>query len=187
MDIKRRTCDIWNWENYLFLAISSTNTDTLALYLYQCFETRSIEVFFNVVSANSAPPFHYLRISNILERISRPNCEPLYTTNTSDCKQETFLCEYPLHWVHLATKKKTQNNKLLFGITPLKHGCHFDYWIQRMRVCYLRLSWSWTVLLPSDTHRKPLTSITDVFLFTDSRNIGVFSQYLRGTDPTNVL
>jgi hypothetical protein len=27
-----------------------------------------------------------------------------------------------------------------------------------------RLSWSWTVLLPSDTHRKPITSITSVLL-----------------------
>jgi hypothetical protein len=28
----------------------------------------------------------------------------------------------------------------------------------------LRLSWSWIVLLPSDTHRKPITSITAVLL-----------------------
>jgi hypothetical protein len=27
-----------------------------------------------------------------------------------------------------------------------------------------RLSWSWTVLLPSDTQRKPITSITAVLL-----------------------
>jgi hypothetical protein len=27
-----------------------------------------------------------------------------------------------------------------------------------------RLSWSWTVLLPSDTHRKPITSVTVVLL-----------------------
>jgi hypothetical protein len=27
-----------------------------------------------------------------------------------------------------------------------------------------RLSWSWTVLLPSDTHRKPITSFTAVLL-----------------------
>jgi hypothetical protein len=35
-----------------------------------------------------------------------------------------------------------------------------------------RLSWNWTVLLPSDTHRKPITFITAVYfrlwLFTDS-------------------
>jgi hypothetical protein len=34
-----------------------------------------------------------------------------------------------------------------------------------MCVCYLD-TWSWIVLLPSDTHRKPITSICD--LFTDS-------------------
>jgi hypothetical protein len=72
-------------------------------------------------------------------RISRPNCEPLYTTNTSDCKQETFLCEYPLHWVLLPTK--THVRTLLFGSILLKLGRHFVNWNQplnmSMRVWYL--------------------------------------------------
>jgi hypothetical protein len=54
-------------------------------------------------------------------------------------KQETFRYERPLHWVVLPTK--TYNRTLLFGITLLKHGHHFDHWNQplntRMRVCYL--------------------------------------------------
>jgi hypothetical protein len=45
MDIKRKTRDIRNWKKHLFLDISSTNTDTLVPSLYQCVETRSIEVF----------------------------------------------------------------------------------------------------------------------------------------------
>jgi hypothetical protein len=45
MDIKRKTCDIRTWKKHLFLDISSTNTDTLVPSLYQCVETRSIEVF----------------------------------------------------------------------------------------------------------------------------------------------
>jgi hypothetical protein len=63
--------------------------------------------------------------------------------------------------------QKMHNRTLLFGST-LKHGGHFDYWDQplnmHMHVCYLRLQWSWTVLLPSDTHRKPIRSITAVLL-----------------------
>jgi hypothetical protein len=38
---------------------------------------------------------HHLRLSNFLERISRPSCEALYATNTSHYKQVTFLHEYP--------------------------------------------------------------------------------------------
>jgi hypothetical protein len=70
-----------------------------------------------------------------------PSCEPLYWTNTSHHKQETFLYEYLLHWILLPTKKKTNNKTLLFGSIHLKHGGHFNYWKQPlnicMRVCYL--------------------------------------------------
>jgi hypothetical protein len=46
MDITRKTCYIRTWKKkHLFLAISSTNIDTLAPSLYQCVETRNIEVF----------------------------------------------------------------------------------------------------------------------------------------------
>jgi hypothetical protein len=45
MDIKRKTCDIQTWGKHLFLDMSSTNIDTLVPSLYQCVETRSIEVF----------------------------------------------------------------------------------------------------------------------------------------------
>jgi hypothetical protein len=59
--------------------------------------------------------------------------------DTSHRKQETFLCEYPLHWVLLP--RKTHIRTLLLGSIVLEHGLHFDYWNQplnmRMRVCYL--------------------------------------------------
>jgi hypothetical protein len=45
MHIKRETCDIRTWKRHLFLEISSTNNDTFVPSLYQCVETRSIEVF----------------------------------------------------------------------------------------------------------------------------------------------
>jgi hypothetical protein len=44
MDIKRKTCDIRTRKKYLFLDMSSTNTETLVPSLYQCVEPRSIEV-----------------------------------------------------------------------------------------------------------------------------------------------
>jgi hypothetical protein len=55
------------------------------------------------------------------------SCEPLYATNTSHRKQETFLCIYRFHWVLLSTKKP-HNWTLSFSSIHLKHGRHFDYW-----------------------------------------------------------
>jgi hypothetical protein len=70
---------------------------------------------------------------------SQLRCELLSVANTSQHKQETFLYEYPLHWVLLPTK--TQNRTLLFSSILLQHGHHLDYWNQPlnmcMRVCYL--------------------------------------------------
>jgi hypothetical protein len=53
--------------------------------------------------------------------------------------------------------KKSHNRTLLSGSTPLKHGRHFDYWPasdQAHARLLSRLSWSLTVLLPSDTHTR---------------------------------
>jgi hypothetical protein len=93
MNIKRKTRRIRSWEEHLFHDISSTNIDTLVPLLYQCVETRSMEAFFNTVPATSAPPFEPLVISETFAT----SCEPLYATNTSHHKQETFIYEYPLH------------------------------------------------------------------------------------------
>jgi hypothetical protein len=51
----------------------------------------SIDPLALVLFATGACP-----LSLVLERISQPSCEPLYMTNTSECKQGTFLYEYPL-------------------------------------------------------------------------------------------
>jgi hypothetical protein len=55
------------------------------------------EKFLTVVSVTSAPPFPHFRLSNVLERIYRTNCDSLYTTDTSHLKQETFLYENHFH------------------------------------------------------------------------------------------
>jgi hypothetical protein len=100
MDMKRKTCDIRTWKNHLFPDISSTYTDTLVPSLYQCVETRSIEVF----SLFSQPLPHPVSISSSSAKHLPPTCEPFYATDTSHRKQETFLYEYPLHGVILPTE-----------------------------------------------------------------------------------
>jgi hypothetical protein len=151
MDIKHKTCDIRTWTKHLFLNISSTNIDTLVPSLYQYIEA------FRLLS-QSLPHLvrHHLWLPNVLQRISQCSCEPLYATNTSHHKQETFLYEHPLQRVLLPIK--TQNGTLLFSRTFLKHGRHFVKPASEHAYAHLllRLSWSWTVLLPSDTLRKPL-------------------------------
>jgi hypothetical protein len=79
-----------------------------------------------VVAANSALPFHHLRLSNVLERIYQPSRETFYETNTSRRKQDKFIYEYPLQSVLLPTKI-THNRTLLFGITLFMRVRHFDY------------------------------------------------------------
>jgi hypothetical protein len=66
----------------IFLDISSTNIDTLVPSLYQCVETRSIEVFWLLSQSLPYLVGHHLRLSKVSEKISRSSFEPLYTTNT---------------------------------------------------------------------------------------------------------
>jgi hypothetical protein len=117
MDIKRKTCDIRTWEKYIFLDISSTNIDTFVPSLYQCVGTRRIEAFFDCClshlllsqSQQGDMVGHHLRLSHVLERISRLSCEPLYATNTPHRKEKIFIYEYPLHLVLLPTKNAQEN------------------------------------------------------------------------------
>jgi hypothetical protein len=94
MDIKCKTGDIRTWKKRLFVYISSTNVDTLAPLLYQCVKTRSKEVSFDCCLSH-----FQTSISTSLSSAKRlaPSLEPLYATNTSHGKQETFLYEYHLH------------------------------------------------------------------------------------------
>jgi hypothetical protein len=52
---------------------------------------------------------YHLRLANVLEIISQPSYEPLYTTNSSHRKQKIFIYEYSLHWALLSTKNSQQN------------------------------------------------------------------------------
>jgi hypothetical protein len=71
-----------------------------------------------------------------------------------------------LNWILWPTKNAQQNSALRY-YTPQTQS---PFWLlkpasEHAHVYHLpRLSWSWTVLLPSETHRKPITSITAVLL-----------------------
>jgi hypothetical protein len=141
MDIKRKRCDSRTWEKYLFLDIFTANINTLVPSLYQYVKTRSIEVFWLLSQPLPLLRFNLFVISETFitkVAISRPRCKTLYAINTSQSKRETFIYEYPLHWVR---QQKTHNSSLIFRNTLFKHCRHFGYWNKplnmRMRVCYL--------------------------------------------------
>jgi hypothetical protein len=91
----------------LFLDISSTSIWYTVSSLYQCVETRSIAVFWLLSQPLLHLVRHHLRLSNVLERISRRSCEPHYAINTSHSKQETFLYEYHFIESFCLQKKST--------------------------------------------------------------------------------
>jgi hypothetical protein len=80
-------------KKHFFLHISSTNIDTLVPSLYQCVETRGIEVY-RLLSQ----PLPHLRFNLfVISETFVTKVETLYATNTSHREQETLLYEYPLH------------------------------------------------------------------------------------------
>jgi hypothetical protein len=64
-----------------------------------------------------------------------PSYEPLYATNTSHHKEETFLYEYPLQWVLFPQKKCTIERCSSSTITILT--TETSLWTWCMPVCYL--------------------------------------------------
>jgi hypothetical protein len=55
---------------------------------------------------------------------------------------------------------------LLFSSILVQHGHHFNYWNQPLNMCMCllpRLSWSRTVLLPSDTYTESFFNFVDLF------------------------
>jgi hypothetical protein len=87
--VNRPQMDIRTWKKHLFFGISSTNTDTLVPSLYQCVETRSVEIFWLL-----SQPLPHLRFNLfVISEIFATFFDPVVTnaTNTSHRKQETFL------------------------------------------------------------------------------------------------
>jgi hypothetical protein len=163
MDEKCKTCDIRTWKKKAYLDILSNNIDTLVPSLYQYIETRSIEVLGLLSQPLPHLVGHNVRFSNALERISRPCYEPLRATHTSHLNISLWISFSLSSFAH----KKNHNRTLLFVSILLKHGRHVDYSNQPLNIrvhVYCVDSWSFTVLLPSDTLRNPITSFTAVLL-----------------------
>jgi hypothetical protein len=108
----------------------------------------------------------YVSTSSSSAKHLPPSCQPFYVTHTSHHKQETFLNEYPLHSVLLSTEKHITECCSLV-VHP---QAQWPFWLLKPASKHAhahllpRLLWSWTVRLPSDTHRKPIMSITAVLL-----------------------
>jgi hypothetical protein len=96
MDIKHKTCDIRFLKKHSFLHKSSINIATLVPPLYQCVETRSIEVL-TVVSATPHLRFNLFVISEIFATFLDPVVNRFSRQNTSHNTQETFLYEHQFH------------------------------------------------------------------------------------------
>jgi hypothetical protein len=67
---------------------------------------------------------HHLRLSNILERICQPSCEPLYMTNTTVNRKH--FSGY-IFCTESFCSQKTHNRLLLSCGILLKHGHYFHY------------------------------------------------------------
>jgi hypothetical protein len=154
---------IFQPEKNLFLAITSTNINTLVPPLYQCVQTRSIKycclshfrTWSGIICDFRAPLREFLDpVVNRFKRLTLPTQDRKYSFMNILCNE--FFCPQRKQ-KNAALRYYTPQARwpfLLFKL-PFEHGhAHL----------ISRLSWSWTVLLPSVTYRKPDTSITAVSL-----------------------
>jgi hypothetical protein len=119
-----------------------------------------------VLSAISASPFQPLRHQQMFATFLCPilDCFTLQTLPTVKWKHlfMNILC------IESFSSLITHNRTLLFCGIHLKHWLS-SFWLlkpvsEHAHARLLpRLSWSWTVLLPSDTHTRPITCITAVY------------------------
>jgi hypothetical protein len=109
---------------------------------------------------------NHLRLSNVFKIISLPSCKPIYATDTSIVNRKHFFMNI-LCIESFCQKRNAQQNAALQRYTSEARS---PFWLTKLASEHaharllLRPSWSWTVLLPSETHRKPITSITAVLL-----------------------
>jgi hypothetical protein len=116
-------------------------------YRYTCppplqfVETRSIEVFWLLSQVLPHLAGRHLRLSNVLERISRPTCEPLYAANMSQYKQEIAYFLMNVLCIESFRPQGNTTERCSSVVYSSSTFAHFDYWNQpmnmRMRVCSL--------------------------------------------------
>jgi hypothetical protein len=155
MDIKRKTRDIRTWKKHLFLDISCTYP--IALPVHRNPQHRSL---LTVVSATSQSPFHHLRLRTSL----REFLEPVVKSFMPQTLPISLWISFALS--PFAHKNVQQNAALRYYTLQTRSPFRLLKPAPEHSHARLlpRLSWSWAVLLPSDTHRKTITSITAVLL-----------------------
>jgi hypothetical protein len=95
----------------------------------------------------------------VISEIFATEVEPLYATNTSHSKQEKILYEY--RCIESYCPQKSPTERCSSVVYPQERS---PFWLlipasDHAHARLLpRLPWSWTVMLPSDTHRKPFVT-----------------------------
>jgi hypothetical protein len=118
-----------------------------------------------VVSATSAPPFQPLCHQ---WNFSHPEMKGFTWQTLPTVNRKHFFMNTCIICIEsFCSQKNAQQNAVLRLYTPQARS---PFWLLKPASelaharLLLRLPRSWTVLLPSDTHRKPITSITAAFL-----------------------
>jgi hypothetical protein len=160
IDIKRKKYHILTRKKMYF----STHPQLTLIHLSHCFTSASKPATLkSVVSATSAPPFQgHRKQRNVCHSVMKR-----FMRQTLPTENMKYFFINILSIVSFSPQKIAQQNAALRQYTPQAWS---PLWLlkpaseQASARLLPRLSWSWTVLLPNDTHRKPITSITSVLL-----------------------
>jgi hypothetical protein len=163
MDIKLKTCDIRNWKTTFIsrhILHQHWYTCPIALPVRRNPQHRRL---LTVVSATFAPPFQLLR--------HQRNVCHLVVKRFTRCKFPTVNRKYFLMNITYIDAFCQQNKRTTESCSSLiQCSSTFAIWLLKSAsehyhaLLLPRQSWSWTMLLPGDTYRKPITSIRVVLL-----------------------
>jgi hypothetical protein len=109
---------------------------------------------------------HPLSISSLSAKRLPPKWNRFKRQTLPNVNRKAFLYEYPLHWALWPQKahNRTCSSVVYFSSTVTILTAETILWTCACACLLPWLSWIWTVLLPSDTYRKPVTSKTAVLL-----------------------
>jgi hypothetical protein len=147
---------------------TQTNINTLVPSLYQCVETFSIEVFWllseSLLRQGDLVGQHLL--SNVLREFLVPVVNRFTRQTLPTVNRKHFFMNILFIESFCPQKKRTPERcssvvcfATTIAISLMKSASEYAH--GRLLP---RLSWSWTVLLPIGTHRRPITSITTILL-----------------------
>jgi hypothetical protein len=162
MYIKSKTCDIQNWEKTFIsrhILHQHRYSRLIALPVRRNLQHRKsfdccLRHFCTSVSTSS--PFREF-LDPVMNRFTR---QTLPTVNRKKLFMNNLCIEY-------FGPQKSTTERCSSVVHPQARS---SFWLLKQDsehahvYLWTRLSWNWTVLLPSDTYRKPVTSITAILL-----------------------